>query len=140
MTVRIVCVREGRPLQPWVCDVARFDWAVNVSWTCVGGGCGTCRFSFLISILGVSLFKQRERERERERMRMRCFYQKKKGRRKEIGHRFATSLAVPNGPFLFFNPPSYINTNTIPLILYYYFFSYYCWDTNIFIIIFSSSK
>ena len=76
---------------------------------------------------------------DRERKRMRCFYQKKRWRRKEISHRFATSLAVPNGPFRFFNPPSYNNTNTIPLILYYYYF-YYCWETNIFIIIFTSSK
>ena len=112
-----------------------------------GGGCGTCRFSFLISSLGVLFFFFGRKfffggfiiQTDRERKRMRCFYQKKRWRRKEISHRFATSLAVPNGPFRFFNPPSYNNTNTIPLILYYYYF-YYCWETNIFIIIFTSSK
>ena len=111
MTVRVVCVKEeGRGLYSlWV-----WRGEVWLGGECelalCGGGCGTCRFSFLISSLGVLFFFFGRKfffggfiiQTDRERKRMRCFYQKKRWRRKEISHRFATSLAVPNGPFRFF--------------------------------------
>ena len=48
MTVRVVCVKEGRGEAFTACgfDVARFDWAVSVSWTCVGVAVGLAAFLF----------------------------------------------------------------------------------------------
>ena len=48
MTVRVVCVKEGRGEAFTACgfDVARFDWAVSVSWPCVGVAVGLAAFLF----------------------------------------------------------------------------------------------
>ena len=86
------------------------------------------------SSLGVSLFKQIERGNVCDVFTKR----RREGEKRLVIASLLRSLSQMD-LFVFFNPPSYNNTNTIPLILYYYYF-YYCWETNIFIIIFTSSK